>query len=393
MTHSPPPNEPEVVYFSRKHVYPDHQGNDKPPMRYAEKDLSISGETITYQYATIKGQQVLRETPAGKKNLKATFFETPERHIRGLSLNFYTRNTGSLHQSGSVSLWGSEIDSLLNFIETIRRVKIPGPGKLIVEPGALDNPKFVSDSDVATALRNKPELLQEIMENPELDKDVKALGYWRNSLKEFEKLLNDKTYFESKISLSSRRSSEQVWQEFFEANKWIFGYGLLYVSTIGVLEEKLEQSLQSGSIFGGGARPDAVMRTRGAVSTLCLAEIKTHTVQLVANEKRGGTCLISKELNDAVSQCQTSVSIAEERIHQFFRTMDKQGFAASDPIFNYRPRSILVIGNLAEFSNEHGVSVERFRTFEMYRRNLISPEIITYDELYDRARSLITEKI
>jgi len=256
----------------------------------------------------------------------------------------------------------------------------------------MDHSHFVSDSDVSAALRNKPELLQEILNNPDLDKDVKAIGYWRNSLNEFEKLLNDSSHFDSRKLLTSRNSVEQVWQEFFEKNKWIFGYGLLYISTVGVLDEKLEQSLQSGSIFGSGSRPDAVMRTRGALSALCLAEIKTHTAPLLTNEKRGGSYLISKELNDAVSQCQTSISVAEERIHQYFQPMDKQGFPASDAIFNYRPRSILVIGNLSEFTNQNGFSVERFRTFEMYRRNLVSPEIITYDELYGRANSLINEK-
>lgn len=393
MTQISPPTDPEVVHFSRGHVYQDHQGKDKPPMRYVAKDVRLATPNITYQYVNVKGKQVLRETPAGRKNLKATFFETPDRYISGLSLNFFTDKTGSLHESGSVSLWGEEIQSLLGFIETMKRVKLPGPSKLVVEPGALDHPQFVSDTDVAQALRDKPELLQQILENPDLDKDVKAIGFWRNSLKEFEKLLNDEAHFVSRQKLTSRNSAEQVWQEFFEKNKWIFGYGLLYISTVGVLDEKLEQSLQSGSIFGSGSRPDAVMRTRGAMSTLCLAEIKTHSVQLLAGEKRGGSFLISKELNDAVSQCQTSVSVAEERIHQHFRPVDKQGFPASDAIFNYRPRSILVIGNLSEFMNENGVSVERFRTFEMYRRSLVSPEIITYDELYDRARSLVNEKI
>lgn len=265
MAHIRPPSDPEVVHFSRRLIYQDHQGRNKPPIRYANKDVALTNEKITYQYATVKGKQVLRETPAGRKNLQATFFETSDRSISSLSLNFFTEKTGNLHPSGSVSLWGKEIESLLGFIETMRRVRIPGPGKLVVEPGALEHPQFVSDSDVTAALRNNPELLQEIMKNPELDKDVKAIGYWRKSLKEFQKLLNDEAYFRAKKELTSRNSAEQVWQEYFEANKWIFGYGLLYISTVGVLEEKLEQSLQSGSLFGSGARPDAVMRTRGGL--------------------------------------------------------------------------------------------------------------------------------
>lgn len=392
MTEILPPTEPEVVYFSRRLVYQDHQGNDKKPMRYANVDVALNDKTITNEYATVKGTRVLRETPAGRKNLQATFFETPDRYIGGLSINFFTERTGNLHPSGSVSLWGEEVDSLLNFIETVRKTRFPGSGKLVVEPGALIHSHFVTDSEVTEALRNKPELLREVLENPDLDRDVKAIGFRRKSFQEFEKLLSDNQYFMSKKAQTSKNSAEQVWQEFFESNKWIFGYGLLYLSTVGVLDEKLEQSLQSGSIFGSGSKPDAVMRTRGAMSVLCLAEIKTHSTPLVASDKRGGTFLISKELNDAVSQCHTSISVAEERIHRYFQPTDKQGFPSSDAIFSFRPRSILVIGSQSEFKCEAGFNVERFRTFEMYRRSLISPEIITYDELLDRARSLISEK-
>ena len=85
--------------------------------------------------------------------------------------------------------------------------------------------------------------------------------------------------------------------------------------------------------------------------------------------------------------------LLQENIRQHFQPVDGKGFPTSDPIFSFRPRSILVIGNLSEFSGEHGPNVEKFRTFEMYRRNLISPEIITFDELHDRARSLVEDKI
>jgi hypothetical protein len=342
--------------------------------------------------ATIKGKVVLRETDAGRRNLRATFSET-DRHVSSLDINHYTEETGNLHPKSSVKLYGHEIDVLLNFIDTMKRTKLSGSGSIIVEPGALDNPKFVADDDVTNALRNKPELLREVLNNPNLTEDMKAIGFWRNSLKEFENYIGNPCYFENKRQQTNGKSAEKVWQSFFESNKWIFGYGLLYISTTGVIDRKLEQSLRRGSILGGGSIPDAFMKTRGALSTLCLVEIKTHTTLLVEKQKRGGSYLISKELNDAVSQCQTAISVADEDIHKQFQPTDDDGFPLSDPIFSFRPRSLLVIGSLDEFRGEKGVSVDRFRTFEMYRRNLVAPEIITFDELYDRARSLVEEKV
>lgn len=53
------------------------------------------------------------------------------------------------------------------------------------------------------------------------------------------------------------------------------------------------------------------------------------------------------------------------------------------------PNSFLVVGSLQEFVSEHGVNQERFRSFELYRRNLTAPEIITFDELFERARFIV----
>src|SRR5260370_21366388 len=44
-----------------------------------------------------------------------------------------------------------------------------------------------------------------------------------------------------------------------------------------------------------------------------------------------------------------------------------------------------VIGHLAELDD-----IDRKTTFQLFRRNLINPEIITFDELYERAK-FITE--
>lgn len=377
-----------MVYVTNRHIYKDAFGNDKPPLRYANMDFGTAPNNVIYKMATVKGQVVLRETDAGRRNLRATFSET-DRQIISLDINHYTGQTGNTHPTDSVTLHGKEIDVLMDFVNTIKRVKIPGPGRVTVEPGALDHPHFVSDSEVTKVLDERPNLLREILGNPNLSEDLKAIGYWRNSLREFKRLLTDASHFDRAREMTPRKSSEEVWQKFFEANTWIFGYGLLYISTEGVVDGRLQQSLRRGSVLGSGSIPDALMRTRGAISNLCLVEIKVHTTPLVAKEMRGGSFLVSKDLNDAVSQCQTSVSVAEEDIHKHFQPTDGHGFPTAGPIFSFRPRSILVVGNLSEFHCDNGISVDRFRTFEMYRRSLFTPEIVTYDELYDRARSIV----
>ena len=51
-----------------------------------------------------------------------------------------------------------------------------------------------------------------------------------------------------------------------------------------------------------------------------------------------------------------------------------------------RPRSFLVIGRLDELVGESGGDhEERIRSFELYRRHLQEPEVVTFDELLARA--------
>ena len=54
-----------------------------------------------------------------------------------------------------------------------------------------------------------------------------------------------------------------------------------------------------------------------------------------------------------------------------------------------RPRSVVVCGSLSQFLSEYGVNDDQFRSFELYRRHLIAPDIVTFDELYERAKLIV----
>jgi Domain of unknown function (DUF4263) len=50
-----------------------------------------------------------------------------------------------------------------------------------------------------------------------------------------------------------------------------------------------------------------------------------------------------------------------------------------------KPRSYLVIGNLAQVRG----NTDKIACFELYRRNMRAPEILTFDELFQRARCIV----
>ena len=137
---------------------------------------------------------------------------------------------------------------------------------------------------------------------------------------------------------------------------------------------------------------DALLRTRGVISSLCFVEIKTHRTDLLQGKPyRSGCWAPSDELAGGVSQVQNTVALAAESIRTKLSINDVVDNPTNEEAFNYLPKSFLVVGNLEQFVGEHGVNQDRYRSFELFRRNTSSPEIITFDELYERARYIVQQ--
>jgi hypothetical protein len=51
--------------------------------------------------------------------------------------------------------------------------------------------------------------------------------------------------------------------------------------------------------------------------------------------------------------------------------------------------TVVVIGKLDQFDDGFGVNPEKLETFELFRTSLTDTEIMTYDELYQRARFIV----
>lgn len=218
-----------------------------------------------------------------------------------------------------------------------------------------------------------------------------AVGYRKRQLQVFQKLLEDPDYFEE-VKVKKQCKDEAVWQKFFEKNPWIFGYGLSYIHLSSLDDKKLEQVVHGHTVSEHGKRVDALLRTRGVISSLCFAEIKTHKTALLQKVPyRSGCWAPSDELAGGVSQVQGTVALATDSIRSKLSVTDDVGNPTGEEAFNYSPKSFMVIGSLQEFVSDKGVNQERYRSFELFRRNTSSPEIITFDELYERARFIVEQ--
>lgn len=340
----------------------------------------------SYAFGTIKKEVVLRLSEGGSKTIVAKFFED-NRQIFVLSIQGYNPATDKPYNA-SFSFVGDEITQLADFLRSIQSLPLDSERAIRITDEELEKITF-SSAQVASMVSREPQLFAEIIKTKVTTEDIVAIGYRKKQLSVFEKLLADSDYFES-IRARKNCGTENIWQQFFEKNTWIFGYGLGYIFLSEINEKKLEQVVQGYSIDSHGKRIDALMKTKGLISNLCFIEIKTHTTSLLETTPyRSGCWSISKELAGAVAQVQGTVAAAVESLSTKIALKDDHGNPTGEEVFNYQPKSYLVIGSLNEFRTDAGVNEEKLRSFELFRRNINNPEIITFDELFERAKFIV----
>jgi len=307
-------------------------GQSDKRVRIASKVINSSD---SYAFAKIRDEVVLRHKKNAKSYISAKFIED-NRGVFVLSIQGYTVATDKPHNA-SFSFIGEEIGTLLQFVKNIQAVK-------------LNNSAPINITD-----------------------------------EELKKLTNSK-YFDS-LKEKMNCSTEKLWQIFFEKNQWIFGYGLGYIFLSGLDGKKLEQVVKGFSVNSFGKRVDALMKTSGMISNLCFIEIKTNKTELLESKPyRSGCYAPSRELMRAIAQIQGTVASA---IDGLITIEDKDGNPTGEEMFNYQPKSYLVIGNLDEFRTEKGVNKHKYPSFELFRKSISNPEIITFDELFDRAKFIV----
>ena len=340
----------------------------------------------SYEMAKVKGELLLRETAGGKNIITAKVFEN-SRRIHVLNIQQYTASTGNPHKLGFAFI-GDEITKLFNFIRDVQTMRFGSKRYQRLADEDIEHIEL-TDSQAVTIYQQNQELFTSVIQSQITTKDIVAFAYRKKQLDYFERLLNNTDYFE-KVMSAKGYSKESVWQRFFEANHWIFGYGLGYIFLSGLDEKKLEQVVQGYSVNHHGKRIDAVMKTRGIISSLCFVEIKHHMTKLLEDRPyRPGCYAPSKELAGALTQVQGSVADAARSISSQLEVKDDYGNPTREEIYNYQAKSFLVIGSLNEFLTDTGVNEDKLRSFELFRKNIISPEIITFDELYERARFIV----
>lgn len=375
--------------FPQYKIVPDYKGGS---IKEFQDNIRIISKVIDseeqYTFAKIKDQIVLRRTSKGRQEIRATIFEE-SRGITVLTFQRYTLPSGKPHET-SFSFVDEEIGILYHFIKNLSDLPINDITASSIKDSELENVLYSKENTRAFILDHQ-ELLLQLLFSELTKEDIIALGYRKKQLEIFAKLLNDSNYFED-LKQKYKVGNEGLWQKFFEKNNWIFGYGLNYVFNSPLDNKKLEQVVSGSDFNSSGKRIDALLKTKGIIESFCFAEIKTHQTELLKNIKspyRPESWQVSDEITGAIAQIQRTVQKSIAQISTKTELKDQHGNPTGEKVFLYTPKSFIVIGSLSEFESSHGINEDKYSSFEMFRQGLSRIEIITFDELYQRALNIV----
>jgi len=253
----------------------------------------------------------------------------------------------------------------------------------------LDDQELDSDSirSVKTLLSKKggAELVEALINEGIISsKDIVNTAFRKRGLQIFSDLKNNSEYWKTYAEANGLKkySEEKVWQYFFEKNQWIFGYGLDYrYQEILQREVHLSDAELDGSntVIGDYLLGDNFFTT--------FVELKKPSTLLFANKgNRSNSWKLSNELIESVSQ------ILEHKASGLIR-LDSQQYINGEPLTQkaYDSKVILIIGDWKELENSSNTLEKEIKkkTLELFRRDSRNVEILTFDELFERAKFIV----
>lgn len=174
---------------------------------------------------------------------------------------------------------------------------------------------------------------------------------------------------------------EPHWQRFFEENTWIFGLGLSY-HFLPMIQARPAVGGTDASRTGG-QESDAMLATGGDLRFTVLVEIKRPDTSLIGGRYRNHVYELGDDLVGGVAQVQGECHRWSVEGSQHTQNRD---WLESQRIYAVQPKGILVVGKTGDLGDDR----DKWSTFELFRRNTLNPDILTYDELLARAEFAVS---
>ena len=338
----------------------------------------------------VDGALCLRLSGEKRKTQVTALITQDEKAMRRLTLQSFQSRKGDWYQGyeeHAFTFRGDEFRRLLTFLDRIAFIDLSNEDRFDIEEISTGSSRkaIIDEADRGIVERvrgmsaDDREALFSALRGSLTTEEINILLGRRQALQAFEERIQDATW------------SERDWQDFFDREPWVFGYGLDY----RVMRPFDREMTLSGGGTDNRGRP-VVDFLMSFTDYTVLVEIKKPDTPIFRRSQgggsRAGTQAFSAEFTAAVSQ------ILEQKAEWL-------AFAASGEHFSRdgtrrleartrNARTILVIGSSREFEAAGDARAAQVRrdTFELFRRETRSIDIVTFDELLERAQFITRDR-
>ncbi len=329
-----------------------------------------------------------------RNKIKTTFtFIKESNEIKSISVKRfkYYKKTGYEPQEEQITFSYGFFKQIIGYMQMISALDLGSINERKISLNTDNLPTIDEDTKkkITTLLMREDghKIIEELLSSGIItSNDIVNIGYRKSKLEIFRKLLEEDGYVDKYKTENNIKQlgAEAAWQHFFEENNWIFGYGLDY-RFLSILQREVTVS---GVDMSGkeAAVSDFLL---GCNKFTVLVELKKPDTELYGRDKnRSNAWKLSDDLTSALSQIleqKASLQVkAESDPSSHFDDIGKPIKQKS-----YDPKAILVIGHSRQFGGENKEALIKAKTFELFRRDSRNIEIITYDELYERAKFIV----
>jgi hypothetical protein len=279
----------------------------------------------------------------------------------------------------------AQIKAFLSFISQIDLKGITEKRLKLFDEQELDD-STIKTLKTLLSKKGGAELIETLLKEGIItSKDIVNTSFRKRGLEIFKSLIQDENYWRiyAADNNQSDLKEEKVWQYFLEKNEWIFGYGLDYrFMTILQREAHISDVGLDGSntVISDYLLGDKLFTT--------FIEIKKPSTPLFGTIKnRSNAWSLSMDLINSVSQ------ILEHKASGLIKLESNQ-FNSDGKIIKqkaYDSSVLLIIGHWKELNNSKNDLEKEIKkkTFELFRRDSRNVGILTYDELYERAKYIV----
>lgn len=187
---------------------------------------------------------------------------------------------------------------------------------------------------------------------------------------------------------------EAIWHHLLKSNEWILGIN----ADIRYIRQFIDEA--DLGIPDTSRKGSPIADILGVSNYVTLIELKTSDTPIFKSSKgekaRANTWEFSPDFIAGISQCLGQKSEFDKLYDSKVVVGQNGEIVSKDCTFNRDVKTVLIIGcRYREFPHDALIDHKtKSETFELFRRNSRNVDIITYDELFERAYYIVTgEKI